>query len=239
MKTKHVVAMMVGTALACGTVWAQQTDDGPVGQKRDRACAPAAGFGQPAQGCPCGQGPCLRQGAGPMGRGGPQMRQGPGQEGRGGPQMRQGGRNGKPNGGLRELMNPRRLKEAGATDEQLASLKKFADEQRFKRIDLNAAAEKAELTLEMQLSGDTVDEKTALQAADALSQARAALFKQEVSARLKAREILGTDVLKKLREKSAPGKALRQRAGCGAAGPQSRKPPCQATGGAPAGSPRE
>lgn len=218
MQTKHVAAIMAGAALVCGTAWAQQADDGQGqgGRNRGPACAPAAAFGQSAQGCPCGQGPCLRQGPGP--------------EGRGGPQMRQGGKDARQGGGLREMMNPRRLKAAGATDEQLAALKKFADEQRFKRIDLKAAAEKAELTLEMQLSGDTVDEKIALQAADALSQARDALFKQEVSARLKAREILGADVVKKMREMGDPENAGRQRVGRGAAGPRSRQPPCSAAG---------
>jgi hypothetical protein len=54
------------------------------------------------------------------------------------------------------------------------------------------------------MTSDTVDGKAALQAADALSQARGEAFKLEIGAKLKMQEILGADVLKKLREMGPP-----------------------------------
>jgi len=106
--------------------------------------------------------------------------------------------------GRKPFLNPKRLKEAGATEQQLEALKKFADEQQFKRIDLQAAVEKAELSLEQLMRSETVDEKAAFKAVDALSQARTEVFKLEVGSKLKMREILGAEVEKKLREMGPP-----------------------------------
>jgi len=130
------------------------------------------------------------------------MRQERGPEGMGG--MQRGGPGPGMEIGRKPFLNPQRLKEAGATEQQLSALKTFANEQQLKQIDLRATAEKAELTLEQLMSGETVDEKAALKAADALSAARAEIFKLEISSKLKMREILGADVEKKLREMGPP-----------------------------------
>ena len=112
--------------------------------------------------------------------------------------------------GRQPFLNPKRLKEAGATDQQLAALKAFANEQQLKQVDLRAAAEKAELTLKQLMDSETTDEKAALKAADTLSQARAELFKLEISSKLKMREILGAEIQKKLHEMGPPEGMERQ-----------------------------
>jgi len=180
MQKKRVLAVMMGAAVMCGSALAQA--DGPQEQsprEGDRPhCRPAdAGRGRPEQPGP------ENQDFRPAGR----------PEGRDRSRMRQGGNEGS-------LPDPKRLKEAGATEEQLAALKKIVEEQQFKRIDLKAAAEKAEWALDIQMKSDSADEKTVLKAVDELCQARAELFKLEIGSKLKVREILGSAVMKKLHE---------------------------------------
>jgi hypothetical protein len=147
-----------------------------------------------------------QRGPGPEG-GCPMMAKGAGPEG-GCPGMQRGGRG--PEGGPRGLPDPKRLKEAGATDQQLEALKKFEDEQALKRIDQKAAVEEAEVTFQQLMRSEAVDEAAALKAADALSQARAEAFKADIASQLKVRTILGADVLKKLREMGPPEGVGRQ-----------------------------
>jgi Spy/CpxP family protein refolding chaperone len=149
-------------------------------------------------------------------------RGGPGQEGGQG-MMQRGGPGPGMEIGRKPFLNPQRLKEAGATEQQLAALKAFANEQQLKQVDLRATAEKAELALEQLMSNETVDEKAALKAVDALSQARAEIFKLEVSSKLKMKEILGAEVQKKLREMGPPEGMQRQGRGPQAEGRQPRK----------------
>lgn len=192
MKTNQLFHAMVGAALLSGVALAEP--DGPQGQG-PRGDGP--GFR------PEGQARERMQPRGPEGAGCPMMQRG-GPEGAGCPMMQRGGPGPGMEIGRKGFHNPERLKEAGATDKQLEALKTFANEQQFKRIDLQAAAEKAELALSQLMDSETADEKAALQAVDTLSQARAELFKLEVSAKLKMREILGADVLKKLRQMGPP-----------------------------------
>jgi len=112
--------------------------------------------------------------------------------------------------GPQEIPGPMRLKEVGATDQQMEALKKLGDEQQLKRIDLQAAVEKAEVSLRQLMQSDAVEEKAALKAVDALSQARAELMKQEISSKLKAKEILGAELIKKIREMGPPKGVERQ-----------------------------
>ncbi len=200
MKTRHVLGAMMGAALLSGTAFAEP--DGPQGQG------------------PRGDGPGMRtegQGRERMqqrGRGQegacPMMRPEGGPEGMECPQMRRGGPGPGMEIGRKPFLNPKRLKEAGATDQQLTALKAFANEQQMKRIDLQAAVDKAELTLDQLMGSEAADEKAALKAADALSQARAEVFKLEISSKLKMNEILGAEVQKKLREMGPPEGMERQ-----------------------------
>ena len=184
----------MGAALLSGTAFAEP--DGPQGQgPRDEGQGmrpPCAGQGQACEGMRRG-GPGQEGGSG-------MMRQGRRPEGMGNQGMQRGGAEGGPRG----LPDPKRLKEAGATDQQLESLKKFEEDQQLKQIDLKCAVEKAEVTFSQLMRSETTDEAAALKAADALSQARAEAFKAEVAAQLKVHSILGADVLKKMREMGSP-----------------------------------
>ncbi len=121
------------------------------------------------------------------------------------PMMQPRGGRGPGEAGEMAFFKPERLKAAGATDQQLAALKALADEQAVKRIDLEASVEKAELALNQIIRADKPDVDAALKAVDALSKARAELTKLELGTRLKAREVLGEEVHKKLRELAAEG----------------------------------
>lgn len=203
MTTNQVMGAMLGAALLSGVAFAQT--DGLQG----------SGDGDGAEsrpGCRCGG-----EGAGPMmggfgnrgGMGGPQM----GCPQMGCPQMKARCEFGRGGRGPARLPDPKALKEAGATDQQIESLKKFEDERQLKQIDLKAAVEKAELSFGQLMQTETVDEAAALKAAETVSQTRAEAFKAEISAQLKVRAILGADVLKKLRE-TRPA-AVQNRVRCG------------------------
>lgn len=134
--------------------------------------------------------------------------------------------------GQHGFLNPEKLKAAGATDKQLEAIKALADEQQMKRIDLAAAVEKAELTLNKLLGAETPDTAAALKAVDALSQARAELTKLEIGTRLKIRETLGAEVQKKLRELRPPEGARRPCA-CAEGQPPAPQAPAPAAERAP------
>jgi hypothetical protein len=97
-----------------------------------------------------------------------------------------------------------RAQKAGATEAQIQTLADFQLEQQVRRIDLKAAADKADLRLGSLMKAKNTDEKAILQAVDALSAARAELFKLEISAMLKAKQVLGEAVMKKLHEMAPP-----------------------------------
>jgi len=137
-----------------------------------------------------------------------------GQDPRGGPGMfgngPHGGRDGTPlamGGGCHGLMGHPpmgldldRAQQAGATEAQIQLLADFQLEQQVRRIDLQAAADKADLRLGSLMRAKNTDEKAILQAVDALSAARAELFKLDISAMLKEKQVLGEAVMKKLHE---------------------------------------
>lgn len=143
------------------------------------------------------------QGGGPSGPnsdGPPGMRQGPGpgQRPPGPPEMRGGGPN--------MLPNPERLRKAGASDEQMASLDALMFEQRTASIDQRAAVEKAEIALERLMHSSAPDEKAVMKAVDTLNAARGELFKAEIATQVKVRALLGEDLLRKVREQGPPGR---------------------------------
>ena len=93
-----------------------------------------------------------------------------------------------------------RAKMAGATEEQIAKLEAINTEQQEKRIDLQAAVEKAELKMNSLIRAKDQDEKAILQAADVLNQARGELFKLHLSSMIKEKQILGEAILRKMHE---------------------------------------
>ncbi len=205
MKTRNVVRIMIGAALMCGTALAQaEGRQGPGPRGEEPGFRPeGASRERPERSA--------------------RREECRGPEGMARPQMPRGGSFCGMAGGRDGFFNPQWLKAAGVTDQQLAALKKAADEQQFKRIDLNAAQEKAELAYEQQMRDDSVDEKTVLKLADALIQARGERFKFEIVSRLKAREILGAEVLKKLRAMEPP-----EGGGHPCQSPRPEDPPCKA-----------
>lgn len=130
------------------------------------------------------------------------------------------------------------LKKAGATDAQIQALTEAEYAQRVKQIDLRAAAEKAELALHRLMSGTNAEEKAVMAAADALSQARGELFKQELAGELKRKQILGDELLRKLHDLRPPEQPGNRKPGMGGsnAGPNvggSHAAGCQDEGSRP------
>jgi len=107
---------------------------------------------------------------------------------------------GGPHWGLPPMHDPESLKKAGASEQQVQALNEFMFEQQMKRIDLRAATEKSQLTVEHLMRAPSPDEKAIAQAVDAVNQANGELFKMEVAARIKMKQVLGEDVLRKLRD---------------------------------------
>ena len=208
MNRLHIAATALSAMLISGVTVAQ---DAPGPQRNNRSQGRQSFQRQRGQqGCPGGQ----------QGRHG--LQQGFRSQ-RGGPGM------GGPQGGRGQGPSPERLKEAGATDEQLAQLKKVQEEQQLKQVDLKATAEKAQIQLKQLISSEKPNQDAIFAAVDKVSAAKVALIKSGISAKLKGREILGDEVTKKLREFGHPkGKgqdgSRRQRAPRGRAGADGTPP---------------
>lgn len=100
----------------------------------------------------------------------------------------------------RLFADPVALKEAGATDEQIQTFRKFMQEQRIKQVDLRAAVEKAQLKLEALESDAATDEATLLKATEEVSKAQAEQLRAETLMKTKPKSIFGEEVVKKLFE---------------------------------------
>lgn len=146
------------------------------------------------------------QAGGPDGHQGPEGDRPEGGGGCGGAPMMGEGNGPGPRGPMERPrgINPDLAKKAGATEAQIKALLDFDLEQQVKRIDLQAAAEKAELKLNALMRSGEADEKTVLQAADTLNQARGELYKLHLVAMLKVKQVLGADVERKMRELGHP-----------------------------------
>ena len=92
------------------------------------------------------------------------------------------------------------LKQAGATDAQIQALTDVYRAQMEKQGDLRAAADQANSALMRLMTGTNTDEKAVLAAADTLNQARGELFKLNLVGELKRKQILGEELLRKIRE---------------------------------------
>ncbi len=92
-----------------------------------------------------------------------------------------------------------RLRELGATDEQIGKVAELEHDVALKRADLRAHVEKAEVSLRYAMRVYEADESAVITAIDALNEARGHMFKQDTLFRLNVRNILGDDVLKAMR----------------------------------------
>jgi hypothetical protein len=97
---------------------------------------------------------------------------------------------------------PGMLARAGVTEDKIKALAEFEYDQQQKRIDLRAAAEKAELTLQHLMQAAAPDEKAVMAAVDAVNAARSELLKLEITSQLKFKNIVGEEALRKLREQA-------------------------------------
>ena len=199
MKTSYVFSAVIGAAMLSGTVLAQFEPPGCAGAR-------------------CGSGP----------RGGPhsmRTQRGPHHGMMGEKHMRPGGPGSGMMGG-HKFLNPKRLKEAGVKEEQLAALQSFRDKQQIRQIDLKAEVEKAQLILKQVMSSENADKKAAFAALKRVSKARNEIAKQGINAKFKVREILGEEIIKKLREMGPPK-------GEGPGGPRGPGSQKRGPGGAP------
>jgi len=188
MKTKSIVGTLAGIVLA-GSMVAGAAPRGPQGMDQEEA--------QPS-GEPGG---AMMDRQGPMGH--PPMGMPPGGSG-----MARGEGSHGPMGHPPMGFDVERAKKAGATEAQIQTLDDFEVEQATKRIDLQAAAEKAEIKLNYLMKAKTLDEKAVMQAVEALNQAHGELFKLGIASLLKEKEVLGADLVRKLHEVEPHGKKV-------------------------------
>ncbi|MGH9808052.1 MAG: Spy/CpxP family protein refolding chaperone [Terriglobia bacterium] len=130
--------------------------------------------------------------AGPPGADGtppPPPRLGPG---RGGP-----GRN---TDMARWWSNPQLAESIGINSDQKKKLEDLFQQHRLSRIDLTAALEKAQVTMEPLMAADQPNEAQIVAQIDRVAQARAAVEKDEVRLQIGIRQVLTADQWKKLQE---------------------------------------
>lgn len=136
----------------------------------------------------------MGQGPGPGGGPGP----GPGPAGpppRGGPR----------GPGGRWWTDPALVARLGLTADQQKRIDTLFQQERLKLIDLTAAVEKEEATLEPLLEVDQPDEKNVLAQIDRIAQARAELEKANARMLLGFRSVLSADQWRRLQAESRPG----------------------------------
>jgi hypothetical protein len=102
------------------------------------------------------------------------------------------------------------LEAAGVDAKQILALTTLRYDAGIRRVDLQAAVEKAEMTLERLMTAETVDPADVMNAVTTLNQARGEVFKVDIETQLKVREILGNAILQKLREQGPQGHDARR-----------------------------
>ncbi len=92
-----------------------------------------------------------------------------------------------------------KLKELGVSDDQIQVLKDLEYEMGLERVDLKAGVEKAELSLRQQMESEAPDHEAVLELVEELNTARGEMFRSHIEMQLKVREVVGADVIQKLR----------------------------------------
>lgn len=96
------------------------------------------------------------------------------------------------------------MERLGLTADQQKRIDAQFQQSRLKLIDLSAAVEKEEVTLEPLLEVDQPDEKTVLAQIDRIAQARAELEKANAAMLLGFRRVLSADQWKRLQAEQSP-----------------------------------
>ena len=160
-----------------------------------------------------------------------------------GPDQRMGFPQGPPGGGRRPGMRPPGLgkwwknselmQKIGVSDDQVQRIEKIFQDHRLQLIDLHAALEREEATLDPLIEADQPDVTQVVAQIDRVAQARANLEKSDAQMLLAIRRVLTVDQWKKLRNQ--PG-ILPPHAGPGFRPPV---PPLPDERGSYGGAPRE
>lgn len=96
--------------------------------------------------------------------------------------------------------NPELAKELGVTEEQIATLQAAHYENEKNEIKLRGNKDLARLEVKKLLKADTVDKEAIMAAVDTAGQASIELRKAQIGFMIQVKEVLGKDVLQKLRE---------------------------------------
>lgn len=99
--------------------------------------------------------------------------------------------------------NVEQMRAAGVTERQIKAISESLFEYHFSRIELQGAADKAQLTLIRLMAQAVPDRETVTQSIGALSQARGELLKLDVLIKVRMREVLGEGLVGRLREQGA------------------------------------
>ena len=94
--------------------------------------------------------------------------------------------------------NPEMVQKLSLTSEQQKKMDDILQQNRLRLVDLNATAQKEEITMEPMMAADTPDESKILAQIDKIAQARAELEKANARFLLGIRRILTQDQWKKL-----------------------------------------
>mgnify|MGYP003587113682 CR=1 FL=1 len=103
-----------------------------------------------------------------------------------------------------------RLRELGATDEQIQKLKTIAYAVRKDMISLMAEREQAELDLQRLMDQPKLDRAAIEKLADQMGSVEARTIKQRLMTQADIRELFGTDLLKQLRRDRPRGEDRRE-----------------------------
>jgi len=99
--------------------------------------------------------------------------------------------------------NVEQMRAAGVTEKQIKAISEALFEYHFSRIELQGAADKAQLTLIRLMAQAVPDRDSVTQTIGTLNQARGELVKLDVLIKVRMREILGEGLVGRLREQGA------------------------------------
>ncbi len=119
------------------------------------------------------------------------------------PKMMQRG----PGGGQMDVMkllnNDMLMEKAGLAESQVTELKDLAYETQKTRIKMQAEKDLAELELKRLLDQESPDEEQVMKAVENVGQADIAMTKSKISAQLRARKVIGPELLEEIKSKMA------------------------------------
>lgn len=114
---------------------------------------------------------------------------------------------------LRAVMqNPELAAKVGLKEEQIKAIREAGFAQREQMVTLRGQSELARMQVEKLLAADPVDESAVMKAVDAAGLQEVAAKKAEIAFRLKMKNLVGEDVIRKMREEMKTQMAERRAA---------------------------